>query len=194
MKQILGFAFILLLFVACTGNDTQKKVTLMGASGSEYSHKNRSLQHNKERQLELVKLEAQTKIELEKIKSHNQLQIAKLNASTQTQIAQTNSQTLIQTSQLDAKIKKENMQYTIYIVIAVVIVVLIALVLLYFNSKKNRELQKKLHEEKLKHERILKEKELEEQRLHKILELAAEGKLPKNIEEDIILSISKSQT
>ncbi len=193
MKSLFGsiFLFMLLMFTGCTQNDTQQRVSLMGEKSTALELKNADKQQDRLNKLELSKIEASTKIELEKIKSQNQLQIAKLNATTQTQIAQTDSQTKIQTSQLDAKTQKENMQYMVYIVIAVIVVIIVALILLYLNSKKSRELQKKLHEEKLKHERILKEKEFEEQRLHKVLELVAEGKLPKNIQEEVILSISK---
>jgi len=192
MKLLFGSIFLFILFTGCTHNDTQQRVSLMGEKSSASSFKSTEQQQERQNKLELSKIEASTKIELEKIKSQNQLQIAKLNATTQTQIAQTDSQTKIQTSQLDAKTKQESMQYMVYIVIAVIIVILVALILLYLNSKKNRELQRKLQEEKLKHERILKEKELEEQRLHKVLELVAEGKLPQNIQEEVILSISKS--
>jgi predicted Holliday junction resolvase-like endonuclease len=86
------------------------------------------------------------------------------------------------------------MQYTVYIVIVIVLLVIAILILLYLNSKKNRELKKQMHDEKLRHEQFLKEKELEEQRVHKLLELVATGKVAKNVEKEVILSIAKPKT
>ncbi|SFV59987.1 hypothetical protein MNB_SM-6-331 [hydrothermal vent metagenome] len=150
---------------------------------------------NKERQnrVALSKIEADTKIKIAQIDSKNQLTIAKLNADVKKKIAESNAATKIQTTQLELKVREENQRYMIYIAIVVILLLIIALILLYFNSKKNREFQRKLQEEKLKHEQFLREKELEEQRFHKIMELAAAGKLPKSIEKDVVLSISQSK-
>jgi len=155
-----------------------------------------SVQKSEDRKnrLAVSKVEADAKVEIAKINSANQLSIAQINAQTQQEIAKSDSNTKITTSELDAKSKKESMQYTVYIVIAVVILLIIALILLYLNSKKNRELQTKLQTEKLRHEQIIKEKELEEQRLLKVLDLVAAGKLSSEIEEEVILSISKPKS
>ena len=86
------------------------------------------------------------------------------------------------------------MQYTVYIVIAVVFFFIIALILLYLNSKKNRELKKALQEAQFIHERDLREKEFEERRIHKILDLVSEGKLPASVKKEVILSLSSPKT
>jgi len=195
------FIFLLLLmaFVGCNESTSNEKVSLMGVDGTKVNPNSLayiSAEKNEDRKnkIEVSKVEANAKIEIAKINSENLLHIAKINAQTQQEIAKSDSVTKITTSELDAKSKTESMQYTVYIVIAVVILLIIALILLYLNSKKNRELQTKLQTEKLKHEQILKERELEEQRVHKVLELVAAGKLPSNIEEEVLLSISKPKS
>jgi Flp pilus assembly protein TadB len=145
----------------------------------------------RQNKVELSKIEAKAKIEIEKIKSQNQLHIAKINAEAQKSIAHTDYKAKVETSQIDASTHKESMQYAVYIVIAVIVLLIVALFIYYQNNKKNRELEKQLHDEQLRHEQFLKEKELEEQRVHKLLELIASGKVAKNVEKEVILSIAK---
>ncbi|WP_457744422.1 hypothetical protein [Sulfurimonas sp.] len=200
MKLVYKFVFLLILiaFTGCGEGTSNKRISLMGADGTKVNPNSLayvSIEKNEDRKnkIELSKIQANAKIEIAKIHSKNQLKIAEVNAQTQQKIAKSDSITKITTSKLDATTKKESMQYTVYIVIAVVVFLIIALILLYLNSKKNRELTKKLQEEKLKHEQILRLKELEEHRLHKILDLVAAGKLPSSIEEEVILSISTTK-
>jgi uncharacterized membrane protein len=201
MRYIGVFLSLLLLFTACGNDKEHQKIKLMdsstlksGVNPNSLAYVAQDKEKDRQNKLELSKIEAKTQIELEKIRSQNQLHIATLNAQTQKDIAMNESATKIQTSKLEVDMKREGMHYGIYIVIAIIILIIIAIFLLYMNAKKNRELKKRLHEEKLLHEQFLKEKELEEQRLHKILDLVAAGKMPQTIEEEVILSISKPQT
>ena len=187
--------FTISLFSGCGENTHSKKVSLLGADTTSVNPNSLaylSADKNEERKnrLELSKIEADAKVQIAKIQTEGELKIAKVNAQTQQEIAKSDSRTKITTSTLDASTKKETMQYTVYIVIAVILLLIIALFLLYQNSKRNRELKKQLQEEKLRHEKALHEKELEEKRLHKVLDLVAAGKMPSNIEEEVILSIS----
>ena len=168
-----------------------KTTNITGVNPNSLAHKSADKAQERENQLKLSKIEAQAKVEIERIKSENQLQIAKINAEAQKHIAQNDFQAKIQTSTIDANTQKETIQYTVYIVSVIVLLVLAVFVLLYLNAKKNRELKKQLHDEQLRHEQFLKEKELEEQRVHKLLELIASGKVAKNVEKEVILSIAK---
>jgi hypothetical protein len=195
-KSILFLVSVVFFLVGCSSEQEPKKIHLMGeehvkkfSNNAMLNMEKKQLEEHKNR-VELSKIEANTKIELEKIRSQNELTIAKINAETQKEIVKEESKTKVKTSELEVAVKKESAKYSIYIAIAVIILLMLALYLLYLNAKKNRELKRQLHEEKLKHEQFLKEKELEEQRLHKLIELAADGKLPKNIESEVILSLS----
>jgi hypothetical protein len=201
MPYIGMLLIVLTLFTGCGNEKNHEKFKLLngstvttGVNPNSLAYVAQDKEEDRKNKVELSKIEATTKIELEKIRSQNQLHIAKLQAETQKDIAQKESITKLKTSKLEVDMKREGMQYGIYIVIAIIILIVIALFLLYLNAKKNRELKKRLHKEKLLHEEFLKEKELEEQRLHKILDLVAAGKMPQKIEEEVILSISKPQT
>ena len=187
--------FTFLIFSGCGGSKHSEKISLLGVDTTHVNPNNlayRSADKNEERKnkIELSKIEADAKVKIATIQTQGELNIAKINAQTEQEVIKAKSATKITTSKLDASTKKETMQYTVYIVIAVILFLIVALFILYQNSKKNRELKKELHEEKLRHEKALHEKELEEKRLHKVLDLIAAGKMPSSIEEEVILSIS----
>jgi len=194
MKTVFS-VLILLLFVGCGEGNKKEKISLLHADTTKVNPNSlsyRALEKSEDRKnrLAISKIEADAKIKIAQIESQQKLQVAKIDAQTKKEIAKTDSLTAITTSKIDATTQKESMHYMLYIVLIVILFLIIAAILLYLNSKKNRELQRKLHEEKLRHEQALREKELEEQRLHKILDLAAQGKLPDSIQEEVLLSIS----
>jgi len=208
MIRIVVFMFLTIVFLGCGGSsasNTHRQITLMGNSSSgviekqegvnphslAYESADKALERNNK--IKVSKIESKTKVEIEKIKSQNQLDIAKIDAETKKAIAQTDYKAQVKASEVRARMYKENMRYIVYIVIAIALIVIVGLVLLFLNAKKNRELQKRLHEDKLRHEQFLKDKELEEQRVHKLLELIASGKVAKNVEKEVILSISSTK-
>ena len=205
--RITIFMFLAVVFLGCGGSsssNTHKQISLMGNGDGTvekkegvnphslaYESADKALDRNNK--IKVSKIESKTKVEIEKIKSQNQLEIAKIDAETKKAIAQTDYKAQVKASEVRARMYKENMRYIVYIVGAIALVVIIGLILLFLNAKKNRELQKRLHEDKLRHEQFLKDKELEEQRVHKLLELIASGKVAKNVEKEVILSISSTK-
>lgn len=152
--------------------------------------KNTEKQKDRKTQLEVAQIEAKARLEAEKIRSQNQLQIAQIQADNNNKIAQIDSKTKIETTKIETKAQKENMKYFIYLGIALVILLIVALIVFYLNSKKKRELEQQMHLERLRHEEILKDRELEERRLHKMLELLGEGKLPEHIEKEVVAALT----
>ena len=195
MKSILSIFLITFIFSGCQ-DDSKKHVMMLNKP-----QKNTNLIHTRlqdkeqerKNKVQLFKIESQTKIELEKIKSQNKLEIAKVGADTKKIVVQTDSKTKIKTAELDSLTKKEKMEFELYITLIIIVVVVIALFLFYLNSKKSRDLKNKLQQEKLEHERILKEREFEEKRLHKVLDLVGNGKLSPELQEEILLTLSKPQ-
>jgi hypothetical protein len=164
----------------------QNKNFLNYTSQAEQKIKAKELELAKK--LELAKLENKTKLEIEKIKAQHQLEIQKLKSQSKVTIANTDATTKVKTSKIDAQVLREKTFMTMYISIAFAVVLIVGLVLLYFNAKKNRELKQQQHE----NEMMMKQKELEEQRLHKMLDLIADGKISKDVENEILLTMSRS--
>lgn len=195
MKLLIFSLFIIFSFTSCQ-DSSKDKVSLMngykdGVNPNSLAYKSANSQKNRENKIELSKIDSKTKIEIAKIKSGNQLLIAKVNATAKKDVAITDSSTKIQTSKIDALTKKDDIETNLYIAIAFIIAILLALFLLYFNNKKSRELKAKLHKEDLEHEQRLKEQEYNEKRLHKMLDLVGEGKLSTEMEQEIIISLTK---
>ena len=137
----------------------------------------------KEKQLEL-----QTQIEVEKIKAKQAVEVATIKSKTSKDIAKTDANTKIATTKLDVEALKEKSKMTLYSSIAFAVVFVIAIIVYYLNSRKNRELKEKLHQQEM----IQRQKELEEKRLHKMLDLIADGKVSKDIEKEVLLTMTRS--
>jgi hypothetical protein len=201
MKKLILSLLIILLITGCQDNSPYKQKNTPSVMGMYHEGVNPnslakiSASKAKDRlnKIELSKIDAKTKIEIAKINSTSQIKIAEVQAEAKKEVAKTDSTTKIKTSQIDAISKKDDIANQLYITMAIIAAILMALILLYLNNKKNRELKNKLHKETLEHERLLKEKEHNEQRLHKMLELVGKGKLPSEVEEEIILSITQSK-
>ena len=201
---IVSFLCIIIAFSACDEQHGNRHISLLGVDTtkvnpnsmayiSQTKSENKKIKEEKAKSMDklaLSKIEAETKIKIAKIQSNSQMHIAKVKAQAQQAVAKSNSITKIKTAQLEISNKKETLQYTVYIVIAVVLFLIIALVLLYLNGKKNRDLKRELQEAQFIHDRDLREKEFEERRIHKILDMVSEGKLPASVKKEVILSIA----
>jgi hypothetical protein len=192
MIKLLILSLTIVFFTSGCQDNASKAYLLngQGVNPNSLAYKANNKAQDRQNKLKISKMDSDTKIQIAKIESNNNLLIAKVKADATKEVAQTDSNTKIQTTKIAAMTKKEDSQMTFYIAIALVLVVMIALILLFLNNKHNRELKAKLHEDKLKQELDLKEREHHEQRLHKMLDLIADGKLSPKIEEEIILSIS----
>jgi hypothetical protein len=196
MKLIILGLTIILFMTGCRESSSQNSASHnngflnAGVNPNSIAIRAQDKVQERKNKIELSQIDANAKIEIAKIESDNKLLIAKVNADAHKEVAKTDSNTKIQTSKIDAVSKKEDTQMTFYISIAVVVVIIIALILLFLNSKHNRTLKAKIHEEKLRQELDLKEKERHEQRLLKLLDLVADGKLPPQMEEEVILSLT----
>jgi len=196
MKVVISSILFLIFMSGCqseTSNSgaylmNQKSINQKPVSNKLVTKKNVK---DKKDNLELSKINAHTKIEIEKIKSTNRLLVAKIQAQTNKEIAYNRAKTKVQTTEIDAIAKKEATKITLYITITILLVIIIALYLFYLNSKHNRELKEKLHKDKLTQEMNLKSREHHEQRVHKMLDMVADGKLSPEMQEEIIVSISK---
>jgi len=206
MKLFLLSLIFLTFLTGCQNNDSKAYPYMSRQSGTidlvhekgvnpnSLAYKANDKAKDRENKIELSKIDAQTKIKLEKIKSENSLKIAQLNAQTKKEIAKGDTLTRLETSKLDILKQKESDKMNLYITLATLLVVLIALYLFYLNNKNKRKLEDKINQERLRHERELKEREHQEQRLHKMIDLAVDGKLPPEMQNEIILSISNNST
>ena len=202
MKNFVLFFLVSVFVIGCQQENTThpfmlnsyKTTSNEGVNPNSLAYRSEEASKIRENGLKKSEIDANAKIEIAKIESDSKLKIAKVNAEVKKEVVHTTSQTKIKTSEIDSRNKKEEIQSQLYITIAFILLVMVILILLYFNSKKNRELKIRLQQEELAHARDLREREFEETRMHKMLELVAEGKLNNEMETEVILALTQSKT
>jgi len=186
MLKYIFYIFLLVAFSGC--QDIKQSESQVKVFGNNNLFKNSTKEAEIKNRLEIKKLETQAKVEIAKIQSNSQLEIAKINSKTSKDIANTDADVKIKTTKLDVEALKTKSKITLYIAIAFAVVLIIAIIVFYLNSKKNRELKEKLHLKEMEH----KQRELEEKRLHKMLDLIADGKISKDVEKEVLLTMTRS--
>jgi Flp pilus assembly protein TadB len=187
---------ILFLVLGCQEQNNKPKllhkndVTKVNPNSLYHLSKDKALE--RQNKLEIAKIQAQAKVETEKIKAQKDIEVAKVTTQAQKEITTKTATTNLEMSKIEAQTKEKQSQVSLYIAILFVLVILLALFLWYKHKKKTLEIKEKLEAQRLEHQKALKEREFQEQRIHKVLELAADGKLPKEVQKDVIASITKT--
>ena len=195
MKNI-SIATILLsltLFSGC-GSDTSKHPKLMhvkeNVNPNSIVVRAQEQALERKNKIELAKIEAKTKVEVEKIKAEKDLKVAKLQTQTQKELGIKTATTQVEMKKIDAKVKEKS-SYILLIIAAIFGLILLFVFYMWYKHKKRQiEIEVQLEKERLEHQKELKEREFQEQRLHKMIDLAADGKLPKQIEQELLLQIT----
>lgn len=172
------FGFI---FFGCS--DTNKKIQLLDENyqtSTKKETKENIQQQSNDTKIEISKIEAQNKLEIAKVEANNLMEIQKVKSATTKEIALA-----------DAKIKSEDTKVTIYIATIVGFLIFVLIVIIYLNSKKNREMNLKLHQAKLKQEKEIADRDLEEKRLQMMIDLVTNDKLPKEMQEELVSLMGK---
>ncbi len=211
MKLLLIFIVSLMLFSGCqSGSNSVGYLPLKGSNITQKQgvNPNSPARVAKEKaldrhtQLEISKVNAQAKIEVAKIDSIKELNVAKIDSikevnitsittASQTEIAVQNAGISLEMSKIEAGIQDKDRQMRFYIAILVAVIFLIALLFWYINKQKALQVQAEFERERLKQDLLIKERELQEQKILKVMDLAIHGKLPQNLQKDLIDSITQ---
>lgn len=183
MKITIGFLVLIMFIAGCKDSLSRDNAYLM--SNKTHNIKKES----SDNKIKLAQIDNNAKINIAKIKSANNIALAKLKAASMENLAQIHAATAIKTATINIAAQKQSMKIKTYIFLGVTLVMLLMIYVYYLVSQKNRELRAKMHEEKLQHNLELKEREYFEQRLHKMIDLAADGKLPPDMQQEVIRSL-----
>ena len=137
------------------------------------------------------KQSSDVKLEISKLEAENKLAIAKVQADNLYEIEKIKSNTTKEVALADAKVRSEDTRVIVYIASITGILLFVLIVLIYLNSKKNREIKLKLHEAELKQQKEIAEQEMEEKRLQMMINLITEDKLPKQMQEELVTLMGK---
>ncbi len=175
-----------LLFTAC-GENSHQKPYIMGSH--QGVNPNALALKAKE-----GALQRKNKIELAKIQADTTLAVAKIESKKAVKIAQLKSKTTQVVSQMDKQTKEKQSDNNLYIAIGAILLLLVGIILWFQHKRKSLEVKANLEEHRLKHELELKEKELKEQRIQKVLELAASGKLDPEVQQEVLHSLTRPES
>jgi len=187
-----------LLMFGC--QEQNQKAKLLGHTNQNIYNPNSLAAISKEKaneranRLEIAKIDASAKIETKKIEAQKDIEIAKIDASTQKEVANSTAVASLKISQIDAKTKEKASDTFLMVTVVIVLVFLLVFYLWYKQKKEATRVKAELEKERLKQEKELKEREFQEQRINKVLELAVDGKLPKEIEKEVIEAIAHTNT
>ncbi len=189
MKHIMITSLLILgtLFLSACGENSHQKPYIMG--GHQGTNVNSIAFKAKDNALG-----RKNKIELAKIQAESKLAVAKIESKKAISIAQIKGQTQQVVSQMDKQTKEKQSDNNLYIAIGLIGVLLLGIFLWYQHKRKSLEVKAQLEEHRRNHELELKEKELKEQRIQKILELAASGKLDPEVQQEVLHSLTRPES
>jgi hypothetical protein len=151
----------------------------------------------KEEKLELAKIEAQTQAELKRIEAESQK--AQALAQKEAQIYEQNTKKEISTTQYRTEkeiadstqettlLTQERDIYLYRIMIAVAtLIVIIALLVFYLMHRKNKAVELKLQEDKMKHEEFMQASSQYHEKTSKMLEIIADESTDKQLKKELV--------
>ncbi len=182
MIKIIIFCATLLMFIVGCKNSLEHN----NGAYVEYKNKDTFKKQSESNSVKLAKINANTKIDIAQIQSANSIKLATLKTKSMQRLANIKANTSIKTATINVMRAKQEMKLKTYLFMGITLIILVVLYIYYLINQRNRELRAKMHEDKLKQEIELKEREYFEQRLHKMIDLAADGKLPADMQQEII--------
>ena len=194
--KVLTISLLLLSFTSCQENSNKKPYLMNAKNGvnpNSLSFKTQDNALERKNKIQMAEIVAQTKKAVATIELKKAVAIAQINSDTTKNVVHENSQTTIAVTRLDTKTKEKQNMMNFYIAVGVIFFLLIAVFLWYNHKKKMLEMKAKLEENRLKHELEMKDKELREQRIHKVLDLAISGQLPKELQQDFLSSLTQTE-
>jgi biopolymer transport protein ExbB/TolQ len=187
--------FLSIFFSACQQNSTRHAPLYggqikNGTNPNSVAHVAQDKALDRKNQVEISKIDAQADIEIAKINAQNALEVAKVNSKVQKEIAIENADTDLEISKMQAISAAHDNEMKLYIAIIFAVILLFGILLWYLHKRKVLELEAQDRQKQLEQNLLIKDRELQEQRIHKIMDLAIHGKLPQNLQQDLINSIT----
>jgi uncharacterized membrane protein len=136
----------------------------------------------------------QIAIELEKIKAQNAKELQQMQLEAKQKELEITKELQTQENEIALSTHKDNLEfYKIALIIAAILTLFIVLVI-YLIAKKNREAKIKMQEERLKSEYNLKQQEFYNERINKLLEIAASKESDESIKKDAMDMLKNDHT
>jgi len=136
----------------------------------------------------------QVAIEIEQIKAQNAKELQQMQLQAKQKELEITKELQTQENEIALSTHKDNLEfYTIALFIAAALTLFIALII-YLIAKKNRDAKIKMQEERLKAEYNLKQQEFYNERINKLLEIAASKESDESIKKDAMDMLKNDHT
>gem|GEM_PF-4768774 len=186
MKYLLIFS--LLFFSGCELDE--KRAVLM----QEKSTQNAAVAPQNMQNEEAQNRQNQVAIEIEQIKAQNAKELQQMQLQAKQKELEITKELQTQENEIALSTHKDNLEfYTIALFIAAALTLFIALII-YLIAKKNRDAKIKMQEERLKAEYNLKQQEFYNERINKLLEIAASKESDESIKKDAMDMLKNDHT
>jgi len=201
MKKIIIICttiFTFLALSACQESSNSKPYLKDGYIGNgvnpnSIAFKSKDNALERENRVKMAEIQANSKIEIAKIESLKAVKVAKIDSEAKKDLAQKTATTTLEVTKLDTQTKVKQSMLNLYIAIGFLVALLIGILLWFRYKRQELELKTKLEENRLRHELEIKDKELQEQRIQKVLDLAISGQLPKEMQKEVITSLTQPE-
>lgn len=194
MKKFLTFltSMITLLFLAGCGSDNTQSPYIMGEKPFPKSKTYAASKPAKNKEVTIATIEAETQKEIAKINKERDLELKKMEEKTKVLKLRTNNEMAVKEHNLSTYVQESEYAYknSTLTIIALGLFAILALALFMF--RKRREDKLKMHEDELQKEMYLREKELQVKMAEKILDTIATGKLSEEREQHLLEALDKT--
>ena len=194
MKQILIvtiFIMTAVVFISC-GNDNTQQPYLIGQKPADQKRVYTVSGQKVDSAVTIAEIEAETQKEIAKINKERDLELQKVEEDTKRIELKTQNELALKEHNLSTFVQEGDyaLKKSTLIIIALSLTALF--VLSFYIFKKRREDRLKMHQEELEKEMYLREKELQVKMAEKILDTIASGKLSKEDEQHLLSTLDKT--
>ena len=183
-----------LLFLAGCGGDNRQSPYIMGEKPFPKSKAYTDSKSPKNEKVTIATIEAETQKEIAKINKERDLELKKMEEKTKLLKLKTSNEMAVKEHNLSTYVQESEYAFknSTLMIIAAGLFAVLALALFMF--RKRREDKLKMHEDELQKEMYLREKELQVKMAEKILDTIASGKLSEEREQHLLEALDKTTT
>ncbi|MDA3945761.1 MAG: hypothetical protein PF439_03670 [Helicobacteraceae bacterium] len=189
-KQTLFF-MVAFFLVACSDDNGQTPY-MMGNKPSDQKQVYTVSDSNKNSAVAIATIEAETQKEIVKINKERDLELQKMEQNTKLIGLKTQNEMAIKEHNLSAFVKESEIAFKNSTLLLVALSMLSLFALIFYIFRKRREDRLKMHENELQSEMYIREKELQLKMAEKILDTIASGKLSKEREQYLLDTLDRT--
>ena len=196
MKQSINLLILIvtLFFIAGCGNDNRQSPYMMGEKPADQKRVYTVPYKQKDSAVTIAAIEAETQKEIAKINKERDVELQKIEQNTKLAELKTQNEMAIKEHNLSTFVQESEYAYKNSTLLILAFAIIIFASLAFYTFRKYRKDKLKMHEEQMQNEMYLKEKEMQMHMAEKILDTIASGKLSEEREQHLLEALDKTTT